>query len=104
MRTEIAIARGKAPHLAHTEMGTAEARSRIHCEHGDDDSAFRCALGRSSGDGRSRRGKKAPRNPPQHTEAHSPAPHTCGRNAAQIPVGAGKLNVEAPRPNWRMSE
>ena len=51
MHTEIAIARGKAPHLPHTEMGIAEARPRIRCKHGDDDSAFRCEPGRSSGDG-----------------------------------------------------
>src|SRR5262249_36307398 len=104
MHTEIAIAHGKKPRLAHTEMGTAEVRSRIRSAHCDDDSAFRCELWRSSGDGRSRRQKKAPRNPLQHTEARSPAPHTCGKNAAQILVVAGKLNVEALRPNWRMSE
>src|SRR5439155_812990 len=49
--TEIATTRGKPPRLAHTETGTAKARSRIRCEHDDDGSVFRCELGRSSGDG-----------------------------------------------------
>ena len=104
MHTEIARERGKAPHLAHTEMGTAEARSRIRSAHDDDDSTFRCELGRSSDDELSRLARKARRIQQLCIATRSPAPRTCGRISAQIPVVAGKLNVEAPRPNWRMSE
>jgi hypothetical protein len=49
--TEIATTRGKTLRLPHTEMGTAEARSRIRCEHDCGGSVFRSELGRNSGDG-----------------------------------------------------
>src|SRR5258708_39167770 len=104
MRTEIAIARGKAPHLPHTEMGTAEVRSRIRSAHDDDDSAFRCELCPSSGGELSQSARKALRIQQLCIATRSPAPRTCGRISAQIPVVAGKLNVEAPRLNSRMSE
>src|SRR5262249_22322781 len=82
-------------------MGTAKARSRIRCEHGDDDSAFRCELRGSSDGGRSRREKTVRRSPRQHTEARSPALHTCEKNAIQSPAALGKLTAAEPLQNWQ---
>src|SRR5436305_9572029 len=75
--------------------------STIHCGHGDDDSAVRCALAWSSGDGSRQSVKIAPRNPPPHTGARSLALHTCEKNGIQTLAVEDKLTAGELLRNWQ---